>query len=216
MSSRHTSRYGLSQWEKTDKILMEDFNSDNLNIERALRNHDSQLLGVPTLGRNLYNLFLHQKKAGQDVSWMQGLVYDDFSDQSKIASMGEGMTYSTAERCIHFTPVNEDASSILITAPEKIDLNYNCAFAWLRYSLAQPPVVEFRSSSQGEWTKFDVFKSSYWTVNLAGEQCAETTYFLPSEVRYTEHFQMRITLKTFNDPSILPERFYDFGCMLMR
>ena len=88
MSSRHTSRYGLSQWEKADKILMEDFNSDNLNIERALRNHDSQLLGVPTLGRNLYNLFMHQKKAGQDVSWMQGLVYDDFPISPKSPAWG--------------------------------------------------------------------------------------------------------------------------------
>lgn len=32
----HTDKYQLSQWEKSDKILMEDFNSDNQKIEDAL------------------------------------------------------------------------------------------------------------------------------------------------------------------------------------
>lgn len=32
----HTQKYRLSQWEGTDRILMEDFNSDNLKLETAL------------------------------------------------------------------------------------------------------------------------------------------------------------------------------------
>lgn len=36
MTSNHTEKYKLSQWEKSDKILMEDFNSDNHKIEDAL------------------------------------------------------------------------------------------------------------------------------------------------------------------------------------
>ena len=31
-----TPKYDLSQWEKTDRILMEDFNADNANLEAAL------------------------------------------------------------------------------------------------------------------------------------------------------------------------------------
>lgn len=31
-----TTKYNLSQWEKTDRILMEDFNSDNAKIDAAL------------------------------------------------------------------------------------------------------------------------------------------------------------------------------------
>lgn len=31
-----TDNYQLSQWEKTDRIMMEDFNRDNANIEAAL------------------------------------------------------------------------------------------------------------------------------------------------------------------------------------
>lgn len=36
MPVKHTSKYQLSQWEKTDQVLMEDFNTDNLNVENAL------------------------------------------------------------------------------------------------------------------------------------------------------------------------------------
>lgn len=32
----HTQKYRLSQWESADRILMEDFNSDNLKLETAL------------------------------------------------------------------------------------------------------------------------------------------------------------------------------------
>ena len=33
---KQTEHYGLSQWELTDRILMEDFNADNLKIAQAL------------------------------------------------------------------------------------------------------------------------------------------------------------------------------------
>lgn len=37
MSSSQTPNYGLSQWEKTDQVLMEEFNADNLKIDEALK-----------------------------------------------------------------------------------------------------------------------------------------------------------------------------------
>jgi len=39
----HTQNYNLSQWEKTDRILMENFNSDNAAIDAALAAHAAQL-----------------------------------------------------------------------------------------------------------------------------------------------------------------------------
>ena len=36
MFLNQTANYGLSQWEATDRILMEDFNSDNSKIDAAL------------------------------------------------------------------------------------------------------------------------------------------------------------------------------------
>ncbi len=33
---KHTSSYDLNQWEQTDRVLMEDFNADNIKIDAAL------------------------------------------------------------------------------------------------------------------------------------------------------------------------------------
>lgn len=37
MPSKHTPNYGLNQWEKTDQVLMEDFNADNAATDKALK-----------------------------------------------------------------------------------------------------------------------------------------------------------------------------------
>ncbi len=45
MFLNQTANYGLSQWEATDRILMEDFNSDNSKIDAALVNLAAQAAG---------------------------------------------------------------------------------------------------------------------------------------------------------------------------
>ena len=42
MFLNQTANYGLSQWEATDRILMENFNSDNSKIDTALTGLDSR------------------------------------------------------------------------------------------------------------------------------------------------------------------------------
>ena len=37
MPSNQTPNYRLSQWERTDRVLMEDFNADNAKIDGALK-----------------------------------------------------------------------------------------------------------------------------------------------------------------------------------
>lgn len=49
----HTEHYQLSQWEKSDRILMDDFNADNAKIDAALANARSLEL--------LYDRFLKQE-----------------------------------------------------------------------------------------------------------------------------------------------------------
>ena len=50
----HTQNYQLSQWEKSDKVLMDDFNADNAKIDEALASHEATLASlteaVPKLG----------------------------------------------------------------------------------------------------------------------------------------------------------------------
>ena len=43
MPSNQTPNYKLSQWERTDKVQMEDFNADNAKIDGALKAQDSAL-----------------------------------------------------------------------------------------------------------------------------------------------------------------------------
>lgn len=38
-----TPNYQLSQWERSDKVQMEDFNADNAKIDEALKAHDGTL-----------------------------------------------------------------------------------------------------------------------------------------------------------------------------
>lgn len=37
MPTNHTPHYNLSQWERDDRILMDDFNADNAKIDTALK-----------------------------------------------------------------------------------------------------------------------------------------------------------------------------------
>lgn len=41
MPSNYTEHFGLSQWERADKVQMEDFNADNARIDAALACHPS-------------------------------------------------------------------------------------------------------------------------------------------------------------------------------
>lgn len=41
MPVKRTDKYKLSQWESSDRVLMEDFNTDNLNLENALAGLES-------------------------------------------------------------------------------------------------------------------------------------------------------------------------------
>ena len=43
MSTNHTETYNLSQWEKSDKVLMEDFNADNAIIDATLKRIFSEI-----------------------------------------------------------------------------------------------------------------------------------------------------------------------------
>lgn len=49
MPSNQTPNYQLSQWERDDKIQMEDFNSDNAKIDAALKAQAATCASMQTL-----------------------------------------------------------------------------------------------------------------------------------------------------------------------
>ena len=46
MPSSKTTNYKLSQWVKTDKVLMDDFNADNAKIDAAIKAVDAKADGL--------------------------------------------------------------------------------------------------------------------------------------------------------------------------
>ena len=50
MPTNHTPHYNLSQWERNDRILMDDFNADNAKIDAALGVHAAELAKLPFCG----------------------------------------------------------------------------------------------------------------------------------------------------------------------
>ena len=48
MFLNQTANYGLSQWEATDRILMEDFNSDNSKIDTTLKENANNIAALET------------------------------------------------------------------------------------------------------------------------------------------------------------------------
>lgn len=44
-----TEKYQLNQWEKTDRIMMEDFNADNAKLEAALADLEEKKCGTDAL-----------------------------------------------------------------------------------------------------------------------------------------------------------------------
>jgi len=51
----HTQNYNLSQWEKSDRILMENFNSDNAAIDTALTAHANSIAKLGNCGIEIYS-----------------------------------------------------------------------------------------------------------------------------------------------------------------
>ena len=49
---KQTSNYQLNQWEKTDRILMEDFNGDNAKVDAALKTQTEELAALTAAAGN--------------------------------------------------------------------------------------------------------------------------------------------------------------------
>jgi len=99
MPSNYTPNYRLSQWEADDRVVRTDFNADNLAIDTALGALAEQAKRLERAAEranyNAYNLILQRAYAGEYTGWRKDLIFDGFQDDSKIASMTEGLLLST-------------------------------------------------------------------------------------------------------------------------
>ena len=101
MASGYTANYGLCQWQGEDKFLREEFNGDNAKIDAALKAAEERaaadtqtaqnaanraLAGLEAADYNIYNLLLQNEYEGKYTGYKKALLYDRFSDESRIAS----------------------------------------------------------------------------------------------------------------------------------
>ena len=83
MPTNRTDNYALSQWERSDRILMEDFNSDNAKIDAALRGLEERVSllcrAVPNLAFYLGQLAITDLSRHRKNMPQRSMLYEDFS-----------------------------------------------------------------------------------------------------------------------------------------
>ena len=106
MANGYTAKYGLCQWQPGDKFLREEFNQDNAKLDAALKaseekaaaaaqsaqqTADRALSGLEAADYNIYNLLLQNEYEGKYTGYKKALLYDGFSDESRVASKTQGV-----------------------------------------------------------------------------------------------------------------------------
>ena len=138
---KRTQHYQLSQWEKSDKVLMEDFNADNAKIDAAIRAEaDTRAAAVRAVNEAL----------GEKIKMAAG-TYTGDGQESRFISLGftpkvvilvtnYGVMYDDGCMCggIAFTghPVGNGAQNAVEIAPG----GFNVSF----YQKIQSNIVNFK------------------------------------------------------------------------
>ena len=87
MASQQTPNYRLSRWAGTDRILMEEFNSDNEKIDTALKSN-AEAVAAETAARD------EEKKALQALIGQRGNCFVEFGSYTGTSNRLRTMTFS--------------------------------------------------------------------------------------------------------------------------
>ena len=82
-----TANFQLTQWEKTDRIMMEDFNRDNAAIDAALKSN-AEAVAAETAARD------EEKKALQALIGQRGNCFVEFGSYTGTGNQLRTMTFS--------------------------------------------------------------------------------------------------------------------------
>lgn len=100
MASSQTSNYGLNQWTEEDRVLREEFNRDNANIDAVISDTASKMPRVVTgsfAGTGEENITKHYSLGGQP---KMVIVRTDNLNVSKVHDKGLLLTETV---CLLFT-----------------------------------------------------------------------------------------------------------------
>lgn len=107
MPSDHTSKYQFNLWEKSDKVLMEDFNDDNRKTEDALIALDASKVGYPEL----------EELAGELASTRETIPKFDVGTYTGAGEYGSGNKNSLTFAFVPKLVVIEGEQAILVLLP---------------------------------------------------------------------------------------------------
>lgn len=174
---KHTLNYGLSQWELSDRIKMEDFNHDNVQIEQAL-NSLSAALGAQEerpLRWELLDSFECGDGALTSSRW--ALKITDWNDWSVIGAMME-------------TPTSSLSSGAAYTA--FLDTSVN---------MKSVPIVSFSGLTPFAYCFFLLFPGRNANATVQG------LFLTPNNIRFfqNEHTYGEFADKLRLNVQILPE-----------
>lgn len=142
MPTNHTENYQLSQWERSDRIQMEDFNSDNAKIDAALTQLQATALRIHT------GLYIGEGKPEKTIElpftpkfmWLErypnqrmriiltdkGLfLVRQFNEQPRASGNGEGVIVTQNGSTIHLEGLSAlPANQRPILAMNELNVHY--------------------------------------------------------------------------------------------
>ncbi len=98
-----TANFQLTQWEKTDRIMMEDFNRDNAAIDAALKSN-AEAVAAETAAREAADTALGKSgfAADPDADAGHGQRLRQRGDQYQLVAVGGGLCgFSTGIQRFH-------------------------------------------------------------------------------------------------------------------
>ena len=184
---KQTQNYQLNQWEKTDRIQMEDFNGDNAKIEAALAAVDERLaildrvmpdLTYYTGQLALQDLLRRQKYLPQRAMLCEAFLYPEELILTGSAVVQNGvLTLPRANQTGSMTTLNLSLR----------DSDWTTAKLWLRCSIGNENVVTpYLNGNEMSRTGTSIDRSA------TGVQCAEREYTWEGEG--VSHAELRLEL----------------------
>lgn len=135
MFLNQTANYGLSQWEATDRILMENFNSDNTKIDAALTGLDTRTAALEAAAGGFGNCQIYcdtytgTGSGATSVTFPQKPLFVFITGTTERVSMALARDAATAFSYNGNYSLNVDVSwtenGVTVTQPDN-NMSYQC------------------------------------------------------------------------------------------
>ena len=200
---KQTQNYQLSQWEKTDRIQMEDFNGDNAKIEAALAAVDARLAildrVMPDLTYYTGQLMLQDLLRRKKYLPQRAMLCEAFLYPEELILTGSAVVQNGA---LTLPGANQTGSMTTLNLSLR-DSDWTTAKLWLRCSIGNENVVTpYLNGNEMTRTGTSIDRSA------TGVQCAEREYTWEGEG--VSHAELRLELASGSKAMLVYDYFIVF------